>query len=79
MFPLFILTSETKQVREEVPSAGIGTWKFTNSAKAHTSGVELEVRAYPLEGWELHGGVGYARSEIDEWTVSTPQWWKKKL
>ena len=61
-----------KQVREEVPSAGIGTWKFTNSAKAHTSGVELEVRAYPLEGWELRGGVGYARSEIDQWTVSTP-------
>lgn len=66
-----------KQVREEVPSAGIGTWKFTNSAKAHTSGVELEVRAYPLEGWELHGGVGYARSEIDEWTVSTPSGGRK--
>ena len=61
-----------KQVREEVPSAGIGTWKFTNSAKAHTSGIELEVRTYPLEGWELRGGVGYARSEIDDWTVSTP-------
>jgi iron complex outermembrane receptor protein len=66
-----------KQVREEVPSAGIGTWKFTNSAKAHTSGVELEVRAYPLEGWELRGGVGYARSEIDEWTVSTPSGGRK--
>ena len=61
-----------KQVREEVPSAGVGSWKFTNSAKAHTSGVELEVRAYPFEGWELRGGVGYARSEIDDWTVSTP-------
>ena len=66
-----------KQVREEVPSAGIGTWKFTNSAKAHTSGVELAVRAYPLEGWELRGGVGYARSEIDEWTVSTPSGGRK--
>lgn len=61
-----------KQVREEVPSAGIGTWKFTNSAKAHTSGIELEVRTYPLAGWELRGGVGYARSEIDDWAVSTP-------
>ena len=66
-----------KQVREEVPSAGTGTWKFTNSAKAHTSGVELEVRAYPLEGWELRGGVGYARSEIDQWTVSTPSGGRK--
>ena len=61
-----------KQVREEVPSAGAGTWKFTNSARAHTSGIELEVMAYPFEGWEVRGGVGYARSEIDDWTVSTP-------
>lgn len=58
-----------KQVREEDPSGGVGTWKFTNSAKASSTGVELEVKAYPLAGLELRGGVGYARSVIEEWSV----------
>lgn len=60
-----------KQVREEDSTGGPGTWKFTNSAEATSSGVELEVKAYPLAGLELRGGVGYARSKITDWTVTT--------
>ena len=60
-----------KQVREEDATGGPGTWKFTNSAEATSSGVELEVKAYPITGLELRGGLGYARSEIDDWTVTT--------
>ncbi|HDX8393133.1 TPA: TonB-dependent receptor [Aeromonas dhakensis] len=61
-----------KQVREEDPSGGPGTWKFTNSAKAESSGVELELKAYPVTELELRGGIGYARSKITDWTVTTP-------
>ncbi len=60
-----------KQVREEDSSSGVGAWKFTNSAKAHSSGLELEAKAYPLDGLELRGGLGYAISEIDDWTVTS--------
>ncbi len=56
-----------KQVREEDPSGGVGTWKFTNSAKASSTGAEFELKAYPLAGLELRGGIGYARSVIDDW------------
>lgn len=68
-----------KQVREEDPSGGVGTWKFTNSAKAHSTGVEFELKAYPFEGLELRGGIGYARSEVDEWKVGAVDYDGKRL
>lgn len=60
-----------KQVREEDPSGGVGAWKFTNSAKAGSTGGELELKVYPLAGLELRGGIGYARSVIDDWKVGS--------
>ncbi|WP_031385968.1 TonB-dependent receptor [Desulfonatronum thiodismutans] len=68
-----------KQVREEDPSGGVGTWKFTNSAQAHSSGAELELKAYPITGLELRGGIGYARSKIDEWTVGSTNYEGNRL
>ncbi|MDY0203999.1 MAG: TonB-dependent receptor [Desulfovibrio desulfuricans] len=66
----FYSSIRDKQVREEDPSGGVGTWKFTNSAQAHSSGLEAEIKAYPLPGLELRGGVGYARSIVDDWTTT---------
>lgn len=66
----FYSTIRDKQVREEDPTGGAGAWKFTNSAQAHSSGFEAEVKAYPLAGLELRAGVGYARSVIDDWTTT---------
>ena len=66
----FYSTIRDKQVREEDPTGGAGAWKFINSAQAHSSGFEAEVKAYPLAGLELRGGVGYARSVIDDWTTT---------
>ena len=66
----FYSSIRDKQVREEDPTGGVGTWKFTNSAQAHSSGLEAEIRAYPLPGLELRGGMGYARSIVDEWTTT---------
>lgn len=68
-----------KQVREEDPSGGIGTWKFTNSAKAHSTGVEFELKAYPVTGLELRCGIGYARAEIDEWKVGSTNYAGNRL
>ncbi|CAK7019495.1 MAG: Pesticin receptor [Desulfovibrio sp.] len=66
----FYSSIRDKQVREEDPTGGVGTWKFTNSAQAHSSGLEAEIRAYPLPGLELRAGMGYARSIVDEWTTT---------
>jgi len=65
---VFYTDIEDKQVREEVPGGGPGTWKYTNAARAHTQGVELEVTALPTGSLEIFGGVGYARTKVDDWT-----------
>ncbi len=66
---LFYMDIRDKQVREEDPNGGVGVWKFTNAARAHSQGVEVELTARPLDGLELQGGLGYAYTVIDDWTV----------
>ena len=65
---IFYTDIEDKQVKEEVPGGGIGAWKITNAADAHTQGVELEVRALPVYNLAIFAGIGYAEAEIDQWT-----------
>ncbi len=65
---VFYTDIEDKQIREEVIGGGVGAWKITNAAGAHTKGVELEIRALPTRNLELFTGLGYTRSEIDDWT-----------
>ena len=65
---LFYIDIDDKQVREEVPGGGPGVWKFSNAAKAHTKGFELEITALPLANLELFSSVGLADSEIDTWS-----------
>ncbi|WP_321493703.1 TonB-dependent receptor [uncultured Desulfobacter sp.] len=67
-FSIFYTDIRDKQIREEVVGGGVGAWKITNAASAHTEGVELEVRALPTRHLELFGGLGYTRAEIDDWT-----------
>ncbi|MCJ2163378.1 MULTISPECIES: TonB-dependent receptor [unclassified Pseudodesulfovibrio] len=59
-----------KQVREEIAGAGMGVWKFTNAAGAHTQGVELEAQYRPVPEIELTAGLGYAESKVDDWTTT---------
>ncbi len=49
---VFYTDIDDKQVREEV-SGGVAVWQFTNAAQAHTTGVELEFTALPLQNLEL--------------------------
>ena len=60
-----------KQVREEIPGAGVGVWKFTNAAKAHATGVELEMDFHPTKEIGIFGGFGYTSTEVDDWTTTT--------
>jgi iron complex outermembrane receptor protein len=64
---IFHTDIDDKQIREEVLGGGIGAWKTTNAASAHTRGVELELKALPLHNLEIFAGLGYAKAEIDEW------------
>lgn len=71
----FYTQVRNKQVREEdASSGGGGQWKFTNAAESHSTGVEFELKAYPMAGLELRGGVGYVRSEVDDWIVGTSRY-----
>ena len=65
---VFYTDIDDKQIREEVPGGGIGAWKITNAASAHTQGVEFELRALPIHNLEVFAGLGYANAEIDDWT-----------
>ena len=67
-FSVFYTDITDKQIREEVAGGGIGAWKITNAANAHTQGVELELRALPVQGLELFAALGYVEAEIDDWT-----------
>jgi iron complex outermembrane receptor protein len=67
----FYMDITDKQVREEVAGAGLGIWKFTNAAKAHTQGVELEGRYRPMSGLQFIAGFGYARSVVDDWETTS--------
>jgi iron complex outermembrane recepter protein len=64
---IFHTDIDDKQIREEVLGGGIGAWKTTNAASAHTRGVELELKALPLHNLEIFAGLGYAKAEIDDW------------
>jgi iron complex outermembrane receptor protein len=67
---LFYTDIRDKQVREEDPHGGVGVWRFTNAAQAHSTGGELELTARPLSGLIITAGVGYASTEVDQWTVT---------
>ncbi|TIH12830.1 TonB-dependent receptor [Marinifilum sp. JC120] len=59
-----------KQVRESVAGGGVGAWKFSNAASAHTQGIEVESSYSPIPELQFIAGFGYADSEIDNWTTT---------
>ena len=67
---VFYTDIRDKQVREEDPDGGIGAWRFTNAAQAHSTGGELELTARPVTGLVITAGVGYASTEVDEWSIT---------
>lgn len=68
---VFYMATTDKQVREEVAGAGLGVWNFSNAAKTHSQGIELEGRYDPLKGLQCTAGFGYARSVVDDWKTTS--------
>ncbi|NDV18466.1 TonB-dependent receptor [Pseudodesulfovibrio sp. JC047] len=67
---IFYTELSDKQVREEVPGAGMGVWKFTNAADAHTQGIEVEAAYNPIPELQFRAGFGYADAEVDKWDTT---------
>jgi len=65
---LFYISIDDKQVGELDGVTDV--MEVRNAAKAHSQGVELEVRARPFPGFDLFGGIGYTDVEFDEWKTS---------
>ncbi|PIE70702.1 MAG: hypothetical protein CSA22_06795 [Deltaproteobacteria bacterium] len=42
----------------------------TNAGEAHSQGVELEVKARPLQGLDLFAGIGYTDAQFDDFITS---------
>ncbi len=61
---LFYIDVKDKQVSQYIQ----GVTTISNAAKAHSKGFEIEMQAFPYEGWQLFGGFGYTKTEVDSWT-----------
>lgn len=60
---LFYIDVKDKQVSQYVNNVST----VFNAAKAHSQGIEIEMQAYPYDGWQLFGGFGYTKTEVDSW------------
>ncbi|WP_419657229.1 TonB-dependent receptor [Desulfosarcina variabilis str. Montpellier] len=61
---LFYIDIDDIHVYSE-PSPGV--WIASNAAKAHSQGVELEVRARPLHGLDIGAAFGWVDAQFDEY------------
>jgi iron complex outermembrane receptor protein len=50
------------------PSTGI--WIASNAAKAHSQGVEIEIKAKPLQGLDITAALGWTDVEFDDYKIS---------
>ncbi len=53
----------------EVPIAGGAAYYTDNAAEATSKGVELEVAARLMQGFDLFAGIGYTKAEYDSYSV----------
>lgn len=67
---VFYIQMTDKQVTEMQYGSGGFTTKVDNAAKAHSKGVELELRARPALGWDIIAGFGYTDAKIDDWIAT---------
>ena len=67
-FSMFYTEIDDKQIMQEVSGGGVTARKYTNAAEAHSTGVELELKALPMQELELFAGLGYTLTKIDDWS-----------
>jgi iron complex outermembrane receptor protein len=66
---VFYIDIKDKQVIEWLPGGAMFDRDITNAGEAHSSGIELEVLARPVQGLDLFAGFGYNKAEFDDWTT----------
>ena len=67
----FYIKMKDKQVAEWDTSSGSARVKqIRNASNAHSSGMEFELQARPIQGVDLFAGLGFVEAKIDDW-VST--------
>jgi iron complex outermembrane receptor protein len=66
---VFYIDIEDKQITEMGYTL---TKSITNAAKAHSQGVELQLKARPLQGLDVFAGFGYAEATFDDF--SSMEW-----
>jgi len=57
----------TDMLVEVLAQGSTATVYIDNAAEAHSKGVEIELLARPVAGWEISAGAGYTHSEYDEY------------
>lgn len=64
----FYIDMKDKQVTEWL-SGSINDRKISNASKAYSRGFELEVHAWPVQGLDVFGGLGYIEARFEDWTA----------
>ncbi len=68
----FYIDWQDLQVETPVSLAGALVYRKQNAAEAHSTGIELELRARPVSGWEVFGSASYLIDyEFDSFPNST--------
>ena len=65
---VFYISIDDKQVSELHPTIAMTT--ITNAAKAHSQGLELQVKAMPFKGFELSAGFGCNEAKFDRFMAT---------
>ncbi len=61
----FLIKWDDMQV--EIPDSIGLDYTIVNAGKATSQGLEFELKARPLQGWEITGGMGFTRAVFDEY------------
>jgi iron complex outermembrane receptor protein len=64
----FYIAMDDKQVRVLDPESLLST--TTNAGKAYSYGLEVQLKATPLVGWEVFANFGYTQAKFDEFISS---------
>lgn len=65
---IFYIEIEDKQVADMDISTHVTT--ISNAGEAHSSGLELQFKAKPVQGLDLFAGFGYNASKFDKYTAT---------
>ncbi len=69
---VFYIDISDKQVVEYPVGQSPLARDVTNAAEASSKGFEVELRAKPVSGLDIFAGIGYTKSQFDDWITTVP-------